>query len=475
MPVCEGLPYGPCPAKKNDKSVVIGKGDLLLCPSCDTERRRLFDEELKSKDKHNSERSGSSSKSSSTSENAQSSRSGHTRKLQATASASMSSSDSLQQQQQQGTCAPNNAESDHSSGVKTIINELLTYVMFYRDRCTSTDLHTLIVRFYSPGEILTAKTTILNQFEAHLSGCQYATNRRHTTTRPAHEAEVEDILGLLELLDNKQVIGSIQFAAVSMERLPKYGPNEINVCTVVDRQLHIDKELVELKDALNFNNDAQLITVGDKMMDTVNKRLNAVTDTFNGQLRQLESLCQNFKTMTTAATELAANNRPSTITAAPTEDRSANIIAFGLTEDRNSSVWNAVLSKALQHVAGRPTEIVDAFRIGKFNAAQDRPRPVIVKLRNVWDRRIILSNARKLSDNVEFRRIGFAADEPLEIRRKNTIKRLHYKATRDGKQASLSDAGDSLLVDGVLVFSLRDGFIRNSSSASNVNTYPING
>ena len=48
---------------------------------------------------------------------------------------------------------------------------------------------------------------------------------------------------MLELLDNLDVLSSVQFAAVSVDRLPKYGPNEINVCTVADRQLHIDSEL----------------------------------------------------------------------------------------------------------------------------------------------------------------------------------------------------------------------------------------
>jgi hypothetical protein len=136
-----------------------------------------------------------------------------------------------------------------------------------------------------------------------------------------------------------------------------------------------------------------------------------------------------------------------------------------------------VLLKALQHVAGRPIEIADAFRIGKFNPTQGRPRPVIVKLRNVWDRRLVLSSARKLSETAEFRRIGFAADEPLEIRRKSTMKRLHYKASHDGKIASMSAAGDCLFVDGVLVFSMKDGFIRNGSAVSNrsISSQPNNG
>jgi hypothetical protein len=55
----------------------------------------------------------------------------------------------------------------------------------------------------------------------------------------------------------------------------------------------------------------------------------------------------------------------------------------------------------------------------------------------------------------------------LETRCKNTLKLLHYKATRDGKLASLSAAaGDSLLVDVVLVFSLKDGFIHNGANNS---------
>ena len=49
----EGLPSGPCPLKKHDSSVVIGKGDLMLCHSCDTERRRLFDEACKAKTNRN--------------------------------------------------------------------------------------------------------------------------------------------------------------------------------------------------------------------------------------------------------------------------------------------------------------------------------------------------------------------------------------------------------------------------------------
>jgi hypothetical protein len=184
--------------------------------------------------------------------------------------------------------------------VKTIINEMLTCVVHYRDRCTPAEVHKLIAHFHSPSEISASKAAVISAFEIYLSGCQYTTARRQTTTRPAHDAEIEDVLGMLELLDNLNVLGSIKFAAVSMDRLPKDGPNEINICTVVDRQLHIDQELTELKSALhetaayNSSSTAQLGNANDKMVDAIHTRFTAVTDTFHGQLQQLEAICKNI-------------------------------------------------------------------------------------------------------------------------------------------------------------------------------------
>jgi hypothetical protein len=175
-----------------------------------------------------------------------------------------------------------------------------------------------------------------------------------------------------------------------------------------------------------------------------------------------------------AARSVTPSRTTPTRVPAPADDRSTNIIVFGLAEDRDISVWNATLSHALTHVAGRPVEIANAFRIGKFNATHARPRPIIVRLRNVWDRRLLISNARKLAELPEFRRVGIAPDEPLETRRRNTMKRLQYKATKDGQQVAVSDDGDSLFVGGVLVFSLSGGFVRSNINAS-ISSNSING
>jgi hypothetical protein len=93
----------------------------------------------------------------------------------------------------------------------------------------------LIVHFYLPTEISMAKRTVMREYEIYLTGSQYVTPRRQTATRSAHDAETDDILGMLESLDNLNVLDSVRFVAAYIDRLPKYGPNEINVCTVVDK------------------------------------------------------------------------------------------------------------------------------------------------------------------------------------------------------------------------------------------------
>ena len=159
---------------------------------------------------------------------------------------------------------------------------------------------------------------------------------------------------MLDLLDNSNVLSFIQFVAVSIDRLPKYGPNEINVCAVVDRQIHIDTELSELKDALHsttVNADGhiqQFTAASDKMVEAVHTRLSSATDMINGQLQQLAAICRNIQTLTTSTPH--ENPRTRAGSSAPIDDRAANIIVFGLAENRNNSVWNSVLLNALQHV-----------------------------------------------------------------------------------------------------------------------------
>lgn len=126
------------------------------------------------------------------------------------------------------------------------------------------------------------------------------------------------------------------------------------------------------------------------------------------------------------------------------------------------SVWHTTVVNILSFVIGRHVDVV-MFRLGRFVADGDgvarKPRPVLVKLRNVWDKRVVLSKCSKLKQYTQSG-MFIAPDEPLETRRKNTLERLRYRAEHSGQRAVVTDG--ILTIDDVTIFSLKDGYLRST-------------
>lgn len=326
---CEGLPSGPCPDNRQDKSVKYGIYDLFLCPACEKTRDELASR-VDKKGKSTKKQSKSSTAGqpvvagSSTvklhcdvthadgAAGVTHDEAADTDRLRAGNPSSMPGGQ--QQTQSTRTCTLTSSSatafndvSAASSSVPnstmaapaaiTIINELLAYALFYRDKSTSAELHKLIVGFYLPNEISESKRLLLHEFSTYLEDCQYKTVRRHSAARSAHDAEAEDILCMLDLLDNGDVLNNkIRFAAVSLDRVPMYGPNEINVCAVVDRQLAVDNQITELKqkfDNLNaFQADSTL--TASTTAKLVDDQLKPVIDKIQDQLNTFISACDKL-------------------------------------------------------------------------------------------------------------------------------------------------------------------------------------
>ena len=70
-----------------------------------------------------------------------------------------------------------------------------------------------------------------------------------------------------------------------------------------------------------------------------------------------------------------------------------NIVVYGVREDQDTSVWRKFVLDALEHVAGHTVDTNDMFRVGRFVVG--RMRLVIVKLRSMWDRRLLVSGSYK--------------------------------------------------------------------------------
>ena len=136
-----------------------------------------------------------------------------------------------------------------------------------------------------------------------------------------------------------------------------------------------------------------------------------------------------------------------------------NIVINGVSEHRDPESWRGEVDDILQFLMGRHVDVADLFRVGG-RYREGRTRPIIVKLRSIWDHRLILGCRYKLKD-YQSNRIFIHPDEPLDVRRKSTLDRLKRKYESEGKAVVISDG--TLTVDNVLIFTLENGFINRSN------------
>jgi hypothetical protein len=147
------------------------------------------------------------------------------------------------------------------------------------------------------------------------------TGRRGSSVRSQHEAELDDIIGAMDYVDNEGLLGSVRFMVKNLDRLPKYGPEEINVCAVVDRQRVVDGQvgslavrIDELESAAGLSADgvSSHIYITKSIQDLDKK----VSDAFLSLSARIES---TNSALTVVATQI---NRVRHRTASPITSRS---------------------------------------------------------------------------------------------------------------------------------------------------------
>jgi hypothetical protein len=144
----------------------------------------------------------------------------------------------------------------------------------------------------------------------------------------------------------------------------------------------------------------------------VQQKMDSFCASVNMRLDHLSNVCKS--SLHTVQTEVRVSQPSASVNIV---DRKQNIIVFGVSEDRDSSIWYQEVESILGYVHGQRVEISDMFRLGRFCSGKNRP--VLVKLHSVWDRRIILNNCRVLK-NYSKRGDFIAADEPSSTNNEQT-------------------------------------------------------
>ena len=127
-------------------------------------------------------------------------------------------------------------------------NELLAYVQFYRNNSNSDNIKKVLINFYFSDEITSAKDTLWLFCGAHLGD---KISRRSSTTLNQQDADLSDILAAFKHLDENNVDIPV-FVPVKLDRLPKYGPEEINIFTLMDKMFQFEQSLLSAKNDIGL-------------------------------------------------------------------------------------------------------------------------------------------------------------------------------------------------------------------------------
>jgi len=343
---------------------------------------------------------------------------------------------------------------------KIIWNELLAYVAYYRNNSTVSTLTDVVSKHFSAADISEAKRLLVLEFQSAVDVSQFTSERRKSAVRSACDAEIDDIVGILHAVDEDQslALDNYVFVASDFKQLPKFGPEELNIAVVVDRQATMEASIQQLTKtvqqlSVSSAPDPSEVAARQAAADAVSKEMRDFNNSANARLDQLNSICSHMA-LSVQSVENAVSqfNQRSSPRAVQPDDRALNVVVFGVREDCSAAVWRKSVDDAFNHVLSHVADVADMFRAGRF--VTGKTRPVIVKLRTAGDRRLLLANRTKRKDFTAYK-LFLSADEPLEVRRKRTLEHWKSRAEHDGKLVEVLN--DVLFIDGNAVFSLKDG------------------
>ena len=120
-------------------------------------------------------------------------------------------------------------------------------------------------------------------------------------------------------------------------------------------------------------------------------------------------------------------------------DRSCNVVLFGLPEGRSLVESKKVVDEILEFLSGKSIQIKDMFRLGKFisQTTSSRPRPVLIKLCTAWDRKLVLLRKSSLKD-FHIKRLFLREDVPPEhkLRVRKVVSSLHSSDLNQGSSTT---------------------------------------
>ena len=207
--------------------------------------------------------------------------------------------------------------------------------------------------------------------------------RRDSDRRSQLVANFEDILKAFEILDSTDSIPPIFCEASDLLKLPPLSLDPIGEQVQANTQT-----LLALTSSVN--------TIEDKITSLV--RLTGSLSASNSSTVDSVEKSASYAQVASSLPSPPTDTMSSSIKQPPRVDtRESNVVLFGVPEQKSIVETKAIVDEVFEFLAGKPVLIKDIFRLGKYSPSS-RPRPLLIKLLAIWDRKLLLARKRNLRD-----------------------------------------------------------------------------
>ena len=269
-------------------------------------------------------------------------------------------------------------ETTNSSTTKPMLcNSVLSFIKAFRQKSDKEALRCSISDRFNGTAIDEAKRALWSfcKCELDAKGVLFIA-RRDSDNRSQLMANIDDIIQAFDALDSSGSVPLIFCEANDLLHLPPLS-------------LDPTAEQVKLNTQALQSLTSQIANLEDKLAS-----LTKQSDT---------SPAQSYAkavALTSAESSHQISVGPSRVTPKIKNDsRDRNLILFGLPECKSILQLKSEVDAVLEFLAERQIPVNDMFRLGKFSdLPSKRPRPVLIKLTSIWDRRVVLLRRRFLKE-----------------------------------------------------------------------------
>lgn len=136
---------------------------------------------------------------------------------------------------------------------RIIVNELLCYARHHVDRSSGQAIWDAITNFYTADEIKMAKGILWSVYDDVLPDTH---DRRDSIARSAYEREAWDIIEAMVKLSESDTEEHFIFVAINLNRLPNHAPEEINVASILQRLINVERKTATMERVIEKNTES---------------------------------------------------------------------------------------------------------------------------------------------------------------------------------------------------------------------------